>query len=209
MPVDGEITVERASTSVRTRVSLSEHRFVHPEGSTLPDTSSPAGLEAVFLENRDKLLRFLRARGAGDAAEDLVQEIWIRISAASPGPIASPLSYLFRTANLLLIDRYRSVRQSEKRDRDWSELNAGGEGEASDQPSAERHVAALQDAAQVMATLEALGPRVAAVFRRHRVDGVPQREVAQEFGVSLSTLESDLRTAYRALTEWKERRDEA
>lgn len=151
----------------------------------------------------------MRARGAGDGAEDLVQEIWIRISAASPGPVAAPLSYLFRTADLLLIDRYRSVRQSEKRDRDWGELNAGGEGEASGEPSAERHVAALQDAAQVMATLEALGPRVAAVFRRHRVDGVPQREVAQEFGVSLSTLESDLRTAYRALTEWKERRDEA
>lgn len=163
----------------------------------------------MFLENREKLLRFVRSRGAGDAAEDLVQEVWLRISATAPGPIASPLSYLFRTADTLMIDRYRSVRQAEKRDRDWSELHAGGDGEASDQPSAERHVVARQDAAQVMAALENLGPRIAGVFRRHRVDGLSQRQVAEEFGISLSTLESDLRTAYRALREWKERRDEA
>jgi RNA polymerase sigma-70 factor (ECF subfamily) len=41
------------------------------------------------------------------------------------------------------------------------------------------------------------------------VDGVPQRQLAQEFGVSLSTIESDLRRAYAALAELKERIDEA
>ena len=60
-----------------------------------------------------------------------------------------------------------------------------------------------------MALLDGLGPRVAAVFRRHRVDGAPQRQLAEEFGVSLSTVESDLRAAYRALSEWKERQNEA
>lgn len=175
----------------------------------MSDESPHAGLEAVFLESREKLLHFLRARGAGHAAEDLVQEVWLRLSAAPAGPIAAPLSYLFRIANTLMIDRYRSVRQAEKRDRDWSEVNAGGEGEASDAPSAERHLAARQDAVQLLAMLERLGPRAATAFRRHRVDGVPQRQVAQELGVSLSTLESDLRTAYRAIAEWKERRDEA
>ena len=48
----------------------------------------------------------------------------------------------------------------------------------------------------------------AAIFRRHRVDEVPQRKIAEEFGVSLSTVESDLRRAYRALAELKERMDE-
>lgn len=175
----------------------------------LPDDISRSGLEAVFLENRDKLLRFLRARGAGDAAEDLVQEIWIKLSASTVGPVASPLSYLFRTADMLLIDRYRSARQALKRERDWSDSNTGGEGGASDEPSAERLVAARQQAARILDELERLGPRVAAVFRRHRIDGVPQRQIAEEFGVSLSTVESDLRTAYRAVREWKERLDEA
>lgn len=175
----------------------------------MSDDFHHAGLEAAFLENRDKLLRFLRARGADDAAEDLVQEVWLRIRKASPGPVASPVAYLFRTADLLLIDRYRSERQARIRDRHWNELNAGGEGDMSDEPSADRHVAARQEAAEVAAVLETLGPRVAAVFRRHRLDGVPQREVAREFGMGLSTLESDLRIAYRALAEWRKRRDEA
>jgi RNA polymerase sigma-70 factor (ECF subfamily) len=50
---------------------------------------------------------------------------------------------------------------------------------------------------------------VAEVFRRHRVEGIPQRQVAEEFGVSLSTVESDLRKAYAALAAFKERHDEA
>ena len=169
--------------------------------------SSRSGLEAAFLENREKLLHFLRARGAGDAAEDLVQEVWVKITSSKPGPVAAPLSYLFRTADMLMIDRFRSVRQAEKRDQAWSALNSG-EGGVSPDPSAERRVGAAQEAARVLAMLDVLGPRVADVFRRHRVDGLPQKDVAQQFGVSLSTVESDLRTAYRALAAWKERRDE-
>lgn len=172
-------------------------------------THSRAGLEAAFLEHREKLLKFLRARGAGDAAEDLVQEIWVKISTSRAGPVELPLSYLFRTADLLMIDRFRSVRQAEKRDRAWSEVHAGTEGGASPEPSAERRVAAAQEAAQVLAMLEGLGPRIASVFRRHRIEGIAQKEIAAQMGVSLSTVESDLRSAYRALGEWKEQRDEA
>jgi RNA polymerase sigma-70 factor (ECF subfamily) len=49
---------------------------------------------------------------------------------------------------------------------------------------------------------------VEAIFRRHRIDGLPQRQLAEEFGVSLSTVESDLRRAYAALAQLKERLDE-
>jgi RNA polymerase sigma factor (sigma-70 family) len=172
-----------------------------------PVTTAPssAGLEAAFLANREKLARFLRARGAGDAAEDLVQEIWLKIAASNPGPVASPLSYLFRTADLLMIDRFRSHRQAGARDRDWTEINAGDPPGVSAEPSAERRVAAAQEAASVLAVLDGLGERVAAIFRRHRIEGVAQKAIAAEMGLSLSTVESDLRIAYRALAEWKER----
>lgn len=166
---------------------------------------SSAGLEAAFLENREKLLRFLRARGAGDAAEDLVQEVWLKITASRPGPVASPLSYLFRTADLLMIDRFRSVKQASARDRDWTQVNAGDPPGVSAEPSAERRLAAAQEAAGVLALLEGLGARAATIFRRHRIDGASQKTVAAELGLSLSTVESDLRVAYRALAEWKDR----
>lgn len=169
------------------------------------ETSPTAGLEAAFLENREKLLRFLRARGAGDAAEDLVQEVWLKISASRPGPVASPLSYLFRTADLLMIDRFRSTRQADLRNRDWTEVNAGDPPGVSAEPSAERRITAAQEAASVLALLDGLGARVATIFRRHRIEGAAQKVVAAEMNLSLSTVESDLRVAYRALAEWKER----
>jgi RNA polymerase sigma factor (sigma-70 family) len=176
----------------------------------MQQSQTRTGLEGAFLENRERLVRFLVARGAGDAAEDLAQEIWLKISSARPGPIASPLSYLYRVADTLMIDRFRSQRQGSRRDRDWSELNLGAVPGVSDAPSAERQVAAgelVRRVAELLARLEP--PRVAEVFRRHRIDGVAQRQVAAEFGISLSTVESDLRIAYRALADLKEHYDEA
>ena len=177
-------------------------------GTGLSDTSSSSGLEAAFLAHRDRLLRFLAARGAGDAAEDLLQELWLKIAAGRTGPIAAPLSYLFRVADTLMIDRYRSARQAERRDHAWSEANDGATAGVSDAPSAERHMIGREQARLVEQTLAALGERPAAIFRRHRIDQVPQRVVAEEFGVSLSTVESDLRRAYAALAALKERFDE-
>lgn len=172
------------------------------------ESSSSAGLEEAFLAHRDRLLRFLIARGAGDSAEELLHEIWLKIAARNTGPVSSPLSYLFRAADTLMIDRFRSARQAERRERDWSDAHDGTVPGVSDAPSAERHLVAREQARLAMETLDRLGERPAAIFRRHRVDGVPQRALAEEFGVSLSTVESDLRRAYAALAALKERIDE-
>ncbi|WP_343525886.1 RNA polymerase sigma factor [Sphingomonas sp.] len=164
---------------------------------------TPTGIEAVFLANREKLVRFLAARGAGDAAEDLVQDLWLKLSTRMDGPIANPLAYLYRAADMLMIDRYRSQRQSERRERDWAEGqdDAGG----AEAPAAERIVVARQTAERIAGTLAELGERPALVFRRVRVDGAPQKQVAAELGISLSTVESDLRMAAHALAALKER----
>ncbi|MBT2133004.1 RNA polymerase sigma factor [Croceibacterium sp. LX-88] len=170
---------------------------------------SSAGLEAAYLEHRDRLLRFLVARGAGEAAEDLLQEIWLKLAKGTSGPVASPMSYLFRMADTLMIDRYRAASQALRRDHAWSEAQDGAVPGVSDAPSVERHLIGHQQARLVAQALAALGDRPSAIFRRHRVDGIPQRQVAEEFGVSLSTVESDLRRAYAALTQLKEQIDEA
>lgn len=167
-----------------------------------------SGLEEVFLANRERLLRFLKARGAGEAAEDLLQEIWLKIAGRATGPIASPLSYLFRTADLLMIDRHRASVQARRRDKAWSETQQGAFPGVSDAPSAERQLIGREHARLAGEALDALGPRVSAIFRAHRMEGIPQRQVAEQFGVSLSTVESDLRKAYSALAVLKERIDE-
>ncbi|WP_294200688.1 RNA polymerase sigma factor [uncultured Sphingomonas sp.] len=159
---------------------------------------SPTGIEAVFLANREKLVRFLGARGAGDAAEDLVQDLWVKLSGRMDGPIANPLAYLYRAADMLMIDRYRSRRQSEQREQHWAE------GHESDTPEAERTLIARQTAERIAQALAGLGERPATVFRRARVEGVPQKRIAEELGISISTVESDLRLAAQAIAALKE-----
>ncbi len=166
------------------------------------------GLEAVFLANRPRLLAFLRAHGAGDAAEDLLQELWVKSSAAATAPIAQPLAYLYRAANNLMLDRHRAKRQSDQREQGWARLGDGVIPGSSDAPSSERTLIAREQLAAAEAALEGVGSRAATVFRRYRLEGVSQRDVAIELGISLSTVESDLRRAYRAMIDLRRTFDE-
>lgn len=170
---------------------------------------SNSALEQAYLANRSRLLRFLAARGAGDAAEDLLQELWLRLAGAADSEAAAGLAYMIRTADRLMIDRYRSRRQETLREQAWSETQPGLAEDIAPAPDAERHIAARQHFEQVERALAALGERPAAIFRRHRIDGVAQRDIATEFGVSISTVESDLRRAYRALADLRRTLDEA
>jgi len=169
---------------------------------------SESGLRAIFIANRDKLLRFLTAHGAGDAAEDLLQELWIRVSTGPTAPVAHPLSYLYRAANNLMLDRYRSTQQAARRDGEWVETQSTAPG-IFDGPSTERALIAREQLRLAEQAIEALGPRAATAFRRHRVDGVPQKVIARELDVSLSTVEADLRKAYAAMIELRRMLDEA
>jgi RNA polymerase sigma-70 factor (ECF subfamily) len=166
-----------------------------------------AGLEAIFIANRGALLRFLRARGAGDEAEDLLQELWLRVRNAPPGPIGEPISYLMRAANNLMLDRHRARVRSMRRDQDWAEAAAPAELDTADDPDPERLLVGREALAEAQAVLQSLGSRVEAIFRRYRLDGVTIDEVAREQGVSRSTVEKDLQKAYRALVALRSRDD--
>lgn len=166
------------------------------------------GLQAVFLANRQPLLRFLLARGAGDDAEDILQEMWLKIARKPAGPVGAPMAYLYRAANLAIIDRYRSAKQSAVRDKEWTEASSGPVPGMSDSPSVERVIAGRQFARKVDEALADMPDRAVRIFRRSRIDGVAQRTIAEEFGISISTVEGDLRAIYRVLAELRERLDE-
>ena len=87
-------------------------------------TDTAQGIEGVLLANRDRIVRFLQLRGAGDAAEDLFQDLWMRLTERASGPVADPLPYVMRAANNLMLDRYRSARQRELRDAAWGDVEA-------------------------------------------------------------------------------------
>lgn len=161
------------------------------------------GLQRVLLNERPRLLRFLIARGAGDEAEDLLQDLWQRVVSVSSQPIAEPVSYLFRAAENLMRDRRRSAVSRERRQHDWYEAGSTPE----DMPGGERVLIARQRLREVDETLTTLGSRVEHVFRRYRLEGIGQAAIATELGISLSSVEKDLQKAYRALGQLRQKFD--
>lgn len=161
------------------------------------------GLARVLIDERARLLRFLAARGAGDEAEDVLQDLWQRIVTAPQQPIADPISYLFRAAENLMRDRRRSTVTRARRQFDWHDASIGQD----EAPVGERALIARQRLAEAEAVLAAQGSRVSQVFRRYRLDGIGQAEIARELGVSLSSIEKDLQKAYRALAQLKAKLD--
>jgi RNA polymerase sigma factor (sigma-70 family) len=157
-----------------------------------------SGLRAIFLTERRMLLRMLTARlGDPDAAEEVLQELWIKLDTApaQTGPIAQPGAYLFRMANNLAFDRRRSAMRNATRDTEWLSLQTTAE----ELPDMEEALIARERLAQVEAALAALPERTARVFRRYRFENIQQKVIAQDLGVSLSTIEKLLQQAYRAI----------
>lgn len=158
-----------------------------------------AGLAAIFAEMRPVLIRRALAMGAGGDAEDVVQDVWMKLGAAD-GPIASPHAYLLRMVYTAVLDRRRGARRAAARDAAWS-IPANLPDDGVVPAEAERRLIAAQTLAAVEARLTALGDPAAAIFRRHRIDGVTQRRIATEFDMGLSTVEKHLRKAYAAILD--------
>jgi RNA polymerase sigma factor (sigma-70 family) len=159
-----------------------------------------SGLSAVFMANRAALLRFVRARGAGDEGEDILQELWFKVANVSAdGPIADPLAYVYRMADNLMHDRIRANARRSRRERVWGELGSDDSAFTST-PTAERTLLARERLRQIEAALCGLSERCQTIFRRFRIDGVGQGQIARDEGISLSAVEKHLQRAYRVLT---------
>lgn len=167
-----------------------------------------SGLQKIFELHREQLLRYLRAHGAAGDAEDLLQDLWVKLSSGPAGPIASPRNFLFRAATNLMIDRRRSEVQAQRRDREWSGLADRLSDSAANDPGPERMIDGRRRLAVVEEHLGKLPSRALSVFREHRIEGRTQREIAASMGLSQSTIEGDLRLVYDLLHELRGRLDE-
>ena len=163
-----------------------------------------AGLEAIFAEMRPALVRRAAAMGAGGDAEDVVQDVWLKLAGVD-APVASPHAYLLRMVYTAVLDRRRGARRAAARDAVWQSPANLAE-DAVEPADAERRLIAVQTLQKVEARLIALGDPAAAIFRRHRIDGVTQKTLAEEFGMGLSTIEKHLRRAYAVLLDLQEQR---
>jgi RNA polymerase sigma factor (sigma-70 family) len=155
-----------------------------------------AGLKAIFLAERPMLLRLLTARMRDpDLAEDVLQEVWLKLDVAASGPIADPAAYLYRMANNLAFDKRRSDIRRSGREGVWLSTQA----DEADEPDAERQLLAREKLVRLQAAISALPERTAHIFRRYRLDGIPRRDIAIEEGISVSAVEKHLKRAYQVV----------
>lgn len=162
-----------------------------------------SSLIELYLERRADLVRFftVRLRSAA-AAEDLVQDIYVRLSGlGEPTDIQNPMAYLYRLGSNLMLDKLRGERRTANRDGAWleSQTTRVGVHEVSAEPSAEAAVAARQRLALLTEALKELSPQTQRVFRMHKFEGLSHTEVAQALGISRSAVEKHMMAALKHL----------
>ena len=164
-----------------------------------------SALVDLYFARRAELLRFftLRLRSAA-AAEDLVQDIYLRLATLEDSAeVRNPVSYLYRLGSNLMLDRLRGERRAAARDAAWRQTHRSvlGETEVAEEPAADRTLAARERLAAVVEALSALGPQTQRVFRMHKFEGLSHSEVAAALGISRSAVEKHMIAALKHLAE--------
>ena len=164
------------------------------------EQAAASGLAAVYAASRGELLRFLAAR-CGDAAEaeDLYQDLWLKLDGASPGPVANARAYLFRMANNLVLDRRRGQQRAMARDRAWIGEGGSLDDRPDPAPLADDALVERQEADVLGRAIATLPPGAQRALRLYRLEGLDQGEVAQVMGISRSGVEKNLALAMRQL----------
>lgn len=150
-------------------------------------------LLSVYLRQRHALTRFLRHRvGCAQAADDLVQETWLRLARGGPlGAVAYPQAYIYRIAANLAIDHVRAQgRQPLTSDEIEHLLNV-----PDDAPGPGDVAAAASELATLQRALAELPQRRRDILLLSRIEELPHREIAARYGVSTRTVEKELQRA--------------
>jgi RNA polymerase sigma-70 factor (ECF subfamily) len=177
---------------------------LHLEVSMSEVQADEAGLAALVSAHRADLRAFLTARCGDPAeAEDLLQELWLKVANVPSGPIGNGRAYLFRAANNLVLDRLRARRRAMRRDRAWLEDGTRGAAGVADRPDpaprADEAMIRAEEAAVVRRAIAELPSAARRALELHRLEGHGQAEVAQIMGISRSGVEKHLATALRHL----------
>lgn len=149
---------------------------------------------------RSSLLAFFRRRTGNPAeAEDMVQEVFARIYATSGIEQETAGAYIFRAAANLLSDRLRrdGVRAAYRDE-------AMALGAVVDHRDPERVLAGQQALGAIQSALATLPERTRVIFVLYRLEGMPRRDIADSFGLSVSAVEKHIAKAMKALMHLRE-----
>lgn len=160
---------------------------------------SPAKLAELHTRFGGALERYFLRRGCpADTAEDLVQNVFLRLAARqATTQIDNIDAYLMQTASSVWTDHGRWRRsRAEGAHIEYEDL-LHGHGDF----SPERIYEARQALDRVLASLKALSVRARQVFLLRRFEGMSQKEVAERLGISVSLVEKEMMKAIAHITD--------
>ena len=171
--------------------------------SDLAQQDEPTRLSTavVVRSHHESVLRFLRRRGATpEDARDIAQEAYVRLLRYEGAiGIESPIAMLFRIAGNVAADHGRAAALQRRLRSFDTDVDAGNL--ASENPSAERELAAEQSLAALRVAIAALSPQCRTVFLLSRVDELTYSEIAAKCSISVKTVEKHVSHALRACAE--------
>lgn len=133
-----------------------------------------------------------RRLGCTETTADLVQDVFMRLLCKQSLPaMDEPRAYLARIAHGLMVD----YRRRQALEQAWLERVA--QLPEAEMPSPEEHVQIVEALARIDALLDGLNPRVRKVFLLSRLEGRSYPLIAEQLGVSLSTVEKAMAQALR------------
>jgi RNA polymerase sigma factor (sigma-70 family) len=151
-------------------------------------------LTRCFLEIRAELVRFLTRRNGRAAAEDVVQETWLKLhERGNTDSWQEPRAVLFTTAANLGTDVQRRDAHSDRlfaREADVPEP-------ASEAAGPESQVESESELNSVAAALEELPAQCREAFLLNRLDGLTHAEIAERLGISTKTVQRHMERALR------------
>lgn len=140
---------------------------------------------------------FLRRSQSHSEAEDLTQEVFIRIAGRSDASMRSAEAYVFQVAANLLRDRGRRAKVRQ----DYVAGMRAVEGLGVEQLDPYRVAAGREQLACLDAALADLPERTRQIFLLFRFENVSQRAIADGFGISISAVEKHLSRAMTHLIQ--------
>lgn len=140
---------------------------------------------------------FLRRVGNRADAEDMTQQVFVRILASDDAArIEEPEAFVFTVATNLLRDRARNIgrRGGGVVPLDQAMVDEVAR-EFMEDRSPERVILGRESLADVLQALDELGQRTRDIFILFRLENMKQKEIAAIYGISQSTVEKQVMRA--------------
>ena len=156
-------------------------------------SEAPTELLRFFVDRYETLKRKLVFRlGSLEMAEDVLHDTYVKLATRTlSAPVKSPQSFLLRTAVNLAIDRIRADRALLSAE-DVDALLLPDDKVADPADAA----AARIDLEAVARAMDALPPLRRQLLFASRIEGTPQKELAQRYGISLRRVEREIHLAH-------------